>query len=109
VEYFDEGTMNEQPQWVTEWDSMTEMRLPAAIRIALASRQADGTSLARQFVVPVMSKPFLQLQPGFINPFNSPVMAPRGGRGTALEDLRRSFEERLGRGRGRGNDPRTKK
>ncbi|HYK89571.1 MAG TPA: prepilin-type N-terminal cleavage/methylation domain-containing protein [Acidobacteriota bacterium] len=69
-EYFDPGTADQQPRWVTNWDAQETKRLPAAISMTMVSRDLKGGTFSRQIVVPIMAKPS-DPRLTFVNPFES--------------------------------------
>lgn len=90
-EYYDPGALDRPAQWVKEWDALDYGSLPAAIRISMIAREANGATQTRQVVVPISAEPE-NAQLNFVNPVG-------GGPGTGRGPGRR----------GRENDPRTKK
>lgn len=66
-EYFDPGTPDIEPQWVTDWNGMDYMSLPAAVKITVTARENAGGTRDRQIVIPVQSK-VNNGQIGIINP-----------------------------------------
>ncbi len=77
-EYFDPGTQDTEPQWVTEWNGLDYMSLPAAIKITLVAHDAAGGSRDRQIVIPITSK-INNSMVGFFNPAMNPRRTPNAG------------------------------
>ncbi len=90
-EYYDPGNQDKPAQWVNAWDALEDGRLPAAMRISMVAREANGATRTRQIIVPINAEPDT-FQPNFINPIGGP---PGMGRGPGR--------------RIRENDPRTRK
>lgn len=75
LEYFDPGTQDVAPQWVTEWSGADYMSLPAAIKITISARDTAGGAKDRQIVIPVQSK-INTTQIGGISPLGNVRRAP---------------------------------
>jgi general secretion pathway protein J len=54
-EYFDPGNNDNPSQWIKEWDAMKIGRLPAAVSIAIISRDPRGIMVNRHMVVPIQA------------------------------------------------------
>jgi hypothetical protein len=84
LEYFDPGTREIAPQWVSDWNGMDYMSLPAAVRITIAMQDAAGSAKNRQIVIPISSKvnntPLGLLNPVGIRGRNPNAGNPRSGR-----------------------------
>ncbi len=77
-EYFDPGTQDTEPQWVTDWNGLDYMSLPAAVKITLVARDASGGTRDRQIVIPIASKINNTLV-GFMNPAGLNRRTPNAG------------------------------
>ena len=52
-EYYFSGDANNPAEWLTEWDTATRRRLPAAVRISMLFNESDKSSLpGRQMIIP---------------------------------------------------------
>lgn len=69
-EYFDPGDTDRPARWVTEWDSKEMTELPAAISLTMVSQDANGETISRHMVVPIMSQAY-DPRLNFVNPFES--------------------------------------
>ena len=54
-EYFDPGSGDSPPAWVTEWDGDQMGRLPAAVSMTMISLDPRGNTLSRHMVVPIQA------------------------------------------------------
>jgi hypothetical protein len=77
-EYFDPGTPEIAPQWVSDWSGMDYMSLPAAVRITISTQEAAGSAKSRQIVIPISSK-INNMQLGLINPAGNRGRNPNAG------------------------------
>jgi prepilin-type N-terminal cleavage/methylation domain-containing protein len=68
-EYFDPGTDEIPPQWVSSWDTKELGRMPVAISLSMTARASGGVTLSRQIVVPVIAQT-ISSQVNFVDPFN---------------------------------------
>ncbi len=81
-EYFDPGTEEIPPQWVSTWDTKELGRMPVAISLNLTARATNGVTRSRQIVVPVIAKT-VSTQVNFMDPFDQRRRRgsdPRSGR-----------------------------
>ena len=62
-EYYASGNANESAEWLTEWDTASRRRLPAAVRISMTFQDSDKDSPGRQMVIPLHAQDnYLQAQ-----------------------------------------------
>jgi prepilin-type N-terminal cleavage/methylation domain-containing protein len=65
-EYFDSGTRDIAPQWVSDWNGLDYMSLPTAVRMTISTQEADGGTKNRWIVIPISSR----INNPQINPIN---------------------------------------
>jgi len=68
-EYFDPGSRDVPAQWVREWSSREQLRLPAAISMTMIAKDPKGGTFTRFMVMPILAKPNDPRQ-NFLNPFD---------------------------------------
>ena len=58
-EYYDpgDGGLSATPGWVPEWDGKTLGRLPKAIAVTMAFKEAKQKNLSRRMIIPLMTVP----------------------------------------------------
>lgn len=76
-EYFDPGDPDRPARWVPEWNAKEMTELPAAISMTMVSQDANGETISRHLVVPIMSQPY-DPRLNFVNPFESRPRRMRG-------------------------------
>ncbi len=69
-EYFDPGTADRPARWVSSWDAREARQMPAAISMTMVSQDANGETISRHLVVPILARPN-DPRPNFVNPFDS--------------------------------------
>jgi hypothetical protein len=62
-DYYDYGDAEKPSEWLTEWNTASQRRLPAAVRISMLYRDADKSSPGRQMVIPLHAQYSIQNQP----------------------------------------------
>ena len=62
-EYYDPGDADNPAEWLTEWDTASKRRLPAAVRISMLYRNTDRGAPGRQMVIPLHAQYNIQSQP----------------------------------------------
>jgi len=77
-EYFDPGTTEIAPQWVSDWSGLDYMSLPSALRITISEQEAASAIKTRQIVIPISSK-VNNMQLGLINPSGNRGRNPNAG------------------------------
>jgi prepilin-type N-terminal cleavage/methylation domain-containing protein len=62
-EYYNYGDANNPAEWLTEWDTASRRRLPAAVRISMLYKDARSGSPGRQMIIPLRAQyNYLQAQ-----------------------------------------------
>ncbi len=69
-EYFDSGTADRPARWVSGWDARETRQMPAAISMTMVSQDANGETISRHLVIPIMARPN-DPRMNFVNPFDS--------------------------------------
>jgi general secretion pathway protein J len=57
IEYYSIGDANNAPQWVSEWNAQTLLKVPVAVALTLVSSDSQGNSIDRRIVAPIASDP----------------------------------------------------
>jgi len=63
-EYYELGDVDNPAEWITEWDTASRRRLPAAVRISMLYRDAKKGSPGRQMIIPLHAQYNIQSVPG---------------------------------------------
>ncbi|NWG13159.1 MAG: hypothetical protein HXY20_06455 [Acidobacteria bacterium] len=69
-EYFDPGAADRPARWVSSWDAKETRQMPAAVSMTMVSQDADGETISRHLVVPIMARPN-DPSMNFVNPFDT--------------------------------------
>ncbi len=69
-EYFDPGSADMPARWISSWDAKETRQMPAAISMTMVSQDANGETISRHLVVPIMARPN-DPRMNFVNPFDS--------------------------------------
>ena len=62
-EYYNPGENDESAEWLVEWDTASQRRLPAAVRVSMLYKDNDKSRPGRQMVVPLHAQYSIQGQP----------------------------------------------
>lgn len=55
-EYYDLGDAENPPEWLTEWDTESRRRLPAAVRISMIFKDAENDWPGKQMIIPLRAQ-----------------------------------------------------
>jgi prepilin-type N-terminal cleavage/methylation domain-containing protein len=77
-EYFDPGTKDIAPQWVSDWNGLDYMSLPTAVRMTISTQETGGGAKDRQIVIPISSR-IINPQVNPINPIGIRGRNPNAG------------------------------